>query len=90
MPDVIHNEADHRYELVVDGQTAKAVYARRGDVVTFVHTEVPPALEGQGIGSRLIKGALDDVRRRGERVIADCSFVAAYLERHPDEQDLIA
>jgi predicted GNAT family acetyltransferase len=51
---------------------------------------VPAALEGQSVGSRLIKGALDNVRAQGAHTVAECSFVEAYLERHPDQQDLVA
>lgn len=79
-----------RYELDVDGTTAIAAYRRDGDNIVFTHTEVPSALEGRGIASRLIRGALADVRTRGLRVRPVCSFVAAYVQRHPEEQDLIA
>lgn len=87
---VTNNADEHRYELVVDGDPAIAVYEKRGDTIVFTHTEVPAKLEGRGIGSRLIQGALDDVRARGERIVAQCSFVAAYLDRHPDQRDLVA
>jgi predicted GNAT family acetyltransferase len=87
---VTNNADEHRYELVVDGEPAIAVYEERGDKIVFTHTEVPAKLEGRGIGSRLIQGALDDVRARGERIVAQCSFVAAYLDRHPDQRDLVA
>ena len=84
------NKAASRYELAVGGDVAIAVYQQRGDVIAFTHTEVPPELEGHGVGSTLIKGALADVRARGLAVIPACEFVAAYLERHPEEQDLLA
>jgi predicted GNAT family acetyltransferase len=87
---VTNNAAERRYELALDGEVAIAAYEKRGDTVVFTHTEVPAALEGKGVGSRLIKGALEDVRGKGERIVAECSFVAAYLERHPDQQDLVA
>ena len=90
MSEVRNNPAESRYELEVAGDIAIAVYQRQGDVVAFTHTEVPPQLEGQGIGSELVKGALDDVRAHGLAVIPACEFVAAYLERHPDQQDLLA
>ena len=86
---VTNNANKQRYELTVDDQLAIAAYEKRGDTVVFTHTEVPAALEGQGVGSRLIKAALDDVRANGEHVVAKCSFVAAYLDRHPDQQDLV-
>ena len=60
-----------------------------GDFV-FTHTEVDPSFEGQGIGGRLVRGALDDVRRRGGRVVARCEFVRAWLNRHADYQDLLS
>jgi predicted GNAT family acetyltransferase len=90
MGKVINNAAASRYELSVDGGTAIAVYQRQGDVVAFTHTEVPPALGGHGVASTLVKSALDDVRAHGLRVIPACEFVAAYMERHPEEQDLLA
>jgi predicted GNAT family acetyltransferase len=58
--------------------------------IVFIHTEVLPDAEGRGVGSRLARGALDDVRRRGLRLIAECPFIAAYLRRHPEDSDLIA
>ena len=87
---VTNNTAKQRYKLVVDGKVAIAAYEKDRDTVVFTHTEVPPALKGQGVGSRLIRGALADVRRQGLHVVAACSFVAAYLERHPHQQGLMA
>lgn len=91
MSESVHdNPSQHRYELATDDGTALAVYERRGDVLAFTHTEVPEALEGRGIASRLIRGALADVRAQGLKILPLCSFVAAYLERHPEERDLVA
>lgn len=86
---VTNNANEQRYELAFDGELAIAAYEKRGDTIVFTHTEVPAALEGKGVGSRLIKGALADVRAHGGRVVGECSFVAAYLDRHPDQQDLV-
>jgi hypothetical protein len=88
--DVINNEARKRYELHADGGIAVAYYEPRGDALAFVHTVVPEALQGRGLASILIKAALADVRRRGLRIIAECPFVARYIERHPEERDLLA
>jgi predicted GNAT family acetyltransferase len=90
MSEVRNNEVEGRYEFAVGVDVAIAAYQRRGGAVVFTHTQVPPELEGRGIGSALVKGALDDVRARGLSVIPACAFVAAYLERHPEEQDLLA
>ena len=58
-------------------------------MITFVHTEVPPELGGKGIGSQLIRGALDQVRAEGLKVIAQCPFVKAYIDKHQDYADLL-
>ena len=88
--EVRHNEAESRYELERDSETAFAAYRREGELVVFDHTVVPEALEGKGVGSALVKGALADVRRQGLKVQPDCSFVRHYIERHEDVQDLLA
>jgi predicted GNAT family acetyltransferase len=88
--EVRNNEAEGRYELAVDGELAIAAYDRREGALIFTHTQVPAALEGQGVGSRLIKAALADARAQGLKIVPLCEFVAAYIERHPQEQDLLA
>lgn len=88
MNNVIDNAAAGRFELTDQGQTAIAAYTRDGDAVVFTHTSVPPELAGQGIGSRLIAGALAQVRAAGLKVVPACSFVAAYVQRHPAAADL--
>ncbi len=95
MPDVDssqvrRNDDRTRYELTVDGQLAVSEYNRLANAVMFTHTEVPEALEGQGVGSALARGALDDVRAQGLTVIPLCPFVAAFMRRHKDYQDLLS
>lgn len=90
MPSPVRDNADqNRFELEVDGHVAFSVYRHTKGVVTFVHTEVPPELEGRGVGSQLAKGALEMVRARGEKVIANCPFIAAYIKKHAEFQDLL-
>ncbi len=91
--DVRHEEAQSRYVLVADTgeQIGLIDYRLRDRVVDMVHTETDPAHGGQGYGSLLVKGALDDVRRIGGlKVKPTCPFVATYIERHPEYQDLLA
>ncbi|HEY4164921.1 MAG TPA: GNAT family N-acetyltransferase [Dongiaceae bacterium] len=88
--DVRDNSERHRFEIDVDGVTAIAEYRTRDGVITFTHTGVPEALSGRGIASRLIKGALDQVRARGLKVVSRCSFVTGYMEKHPEYNDLLA
>lgn len=87
---VTDNATDHRHELPIDGELVLAAYERRGETLVFTQTGVPAALEGKGAGSRLITGALQDVRKKGETIIAKCGFVSTYFERHPEQQDLMA
>jgi uncharacterized protein len=84
MTEVRHNPALSRYELDTEHGVAIAVYAKQGDRLIFTHTEVPPASEGRGIGSRLVRAALDDARSRGFKIVPACSFVAAFVRRHPE------
>jgi predicted GNAT family acetyltransferase len=88
--EVRDNAEEGRFELMVEGQRAEAYYEIAGGMITFTHTDVPQILSGRGVGSRLIKGALEQVRARGLKVVAKCAFVAAYLGKHKEFEDLIA
>lgn len=90
MSEVRNNEAEHRYELEVEGQLTLAAYEIRDGTITFTHTEVPKALEGRGIGSKLVEAALDDARAQGLKVVPACPFVKHYMDKHPETQDLLA
>ncbi len=83
--------AGRRFEIELDGELAGFLaYREQGGVLDLVHTEVDPRFEGRGVGGQLVRGALDDARRAGQKVVPSCSFVAAWLERHPDQRDLLA
>ena len=84
------NPALSRFELDVNGVTAVANYQLNGQVMTFAHTEVPPQARHGGIASQLIAGALQAARARGLKVVPRCSFVKAYVDKHPEVQDLLA
>jgi uncharacterized protein len=85
------NPEDSRYEIR-DGDRVLglAAYERRGDTTVFTHTEVDPDAGQAGLGSTLVRAALYDVRGRGGSVVAQCSFVRGWIERHPDYADLVA
>lgn len=89
---VQHNADRSRYELFVDGQLAGlADYERRGDgVLVFPHTEIDSSRRGQGLGSTLVRGALDDVRASKGSIEARCWFVAQFIDEHPDYRELLA
>jgi predicted GNAT family acetyltransferase len=79
-----------RYEIRDGDQLLGiAAYDRRGDTVVFTHTEVDQDSGRSGLGSTLVRAALDDVRRRGGKVVALCPFVKGWIERHPDYADLV-
>lgn len=85
MTSVRDNTSQNRFELDVGGSTAFANYRRAGDSVIITHTETPSALRGRGIASELVKGALQLIRADGLKVVAGCSFVVDYLEKHPEQ-----
>ena len=92
MPDtdtIRDNKAEHRFEMRAGDDMAVAYYRLGPCVITLTHTEVPAALWGRGIGSKLIQGALDAARADGLKVVPRCSFVSAYLRKHPEFNDMV-
>lgn len=87
--EVRHNEEEKRFELETDGLLAFSAYKRRNGTIVFTHTEVPEVLEGKGFGNALARAALDYARRHELRVIPRCRFIAAFIQRHPEYQDLV-
>lgn len=86
---VTHNTERNRFEIQSDSLTAELVYRLNGNVILFLHTGVPPALEGRGIGSLLVKTGLQYAREKNLKVQSLCWFVSGYIERHPEFQDLV-
>jgi predicted GNAT family acetyltransferase len=88
---VVDNPSEHRFELAIAGSDERAVayYRIDGDKIILTHTAVPPAASGQGIGSRLARGVFDAIRRSGRKVVPRCSFMGAFVARHPEYADLI-
>ncbi len=84
-----HNEQENRFETSVSGRLAIAEYVRQGDEITFTHTKVPEPHEGQGIGQSLAKAALDFALQENLTVVAQCPFIAAVVEQHPEYQRLV-
>lgn len=87
------NPGRSRYEAWIGERLvgiAEYEFRAESGPIVFVHTEVMPEAEGMGVGRVLARGALDDVRRRGLNLVAECAFIAAFLRRHPEDRDLIA
>jgi predicted GNAT family acetyltransferase len=79
-----------RLEALLDGRRAGFVaYRRRPDALAFMHTEVEPEFEGRGVGGALVREALARARAEGLAVLPYCPFVRSYIERHPDQLDLV-
>ncbi|HEY0158715.1 MAG TPA: GNAT family N-acetyltransferase [Thermoanaerobaculia bacterium] len=89
--DIRHNEQESRFETTVDGKTAFAAYdLEEPNRIVFTHTIVPDELSGRGIAGQLVKQGLDHAREKKLTVVPQCSFVAAYVSRHKEYEDLLA
>ncbi len=78
------NPVASRFELTIDGHLAELVYRLNGQRLVLVHTEVPDALEGHGLGGRLVRAALDRAEAEDLTLVPQCPFARSWLERHPD------
>ena len=89
-PEVRENVAEHRFEIWINGELAgHTVYQGHGPTLPFVHTEIDDRFSGQGLGSVLIRAALDAVRARGGQVLPSCPFVKRFIEKHDDYLALV-
>jgi uncharacterized protein len=89
-PAITHVAGRHRYEISVDGNRAGfTVYVDDGNQRIFYHTEIDDQFAGQGLASKLIPAALSDTRSAGKRVVPVCPFVAKYVTRHHDFDDIL-
>lgn len=86
---IIHNEAEKRFEADLGDALAVAEYIKAPRKIIFTHTEVPQKYEGQGVGDKLVRSALDQVREMDLAVFPLCPFVKAFIARHAEYQDLV-
>ena len=84
-----NNTGKKRYEMLLDDQLVKIEYLTAQNKIYLTHTEVPKALEGKGMGSKIVKWALEDIEEKGLTLIPLCPFVATYIKRHPEWQKLV-
>ncbi|WP_213454937.1 GNAT family N-acetyltransferase [Rhizomonospora bruguierae] len=88
---VTDNPAASRYEgRAGDDLVGFVDYRPTAEALVFVHAETDPTVRGRGLGTVLVRGALDDVRRRGTKVVPNCPFVAEVIDRNPEYADLLA
>lgn len=90
MSNIIHHPSSCRFETTIEGHTAHLSYVEDGDTLNYHHTFVPTALGGQGIGKALVQHALEYARTQHKKVVPSCSFVAAFIDKNPQYQDLLA
>ncbi len=83
---VIHNKSQKRFEIQINSHLAVLDYVMQGTTITFTHTSVPPALEGRGIGSLLVKTGLQYAKDNNLKIRSLCWFVDKYIQRHPEYQ----
>jgi uncharacterized protein len=88
--EVVHNEQAHRFELDIDGLRALLTYRRFPDHILFMHTEVPAPFEGKGLAAKLARTAFDFARANHLRVVPVCPYVASFLRKHSEYQDLVS
>lgn len=87
---VTNNENEKRYQATVEGHLVKIDYITTKNKVYLTHTEVPPALEGKGLGKAIVEQALEDIKQQGKELVPLCPFVAAFLKRNPAWAELLA
>lgn len=87
---VVHNEKAQRFEMEIDGLRPILTYRRFPDRIHFIHTEVPAPLEGKGLATKLARAALDFARTNHLRVVPVCRYVASFLRKHSEYQDLVS
>ena len=86
---ITHDESAQRFETIIDGQTGYISYQQRNNTLVYDHTIVPQSLGGRGVGTALVKHALDYAREQNKKVVPQCSFVSTYIKKHPDYKDLL-
>ena len=87
---VTNNEEAQRFEAQVDGLRALLTYRGFPDRIVFNHIEVPPPIESKGLAAKLTRTALDFARANHFRVVPLCPYVAAFIRRHAEYQDLVS
>lgn len=87
---LIDNTAENQFEIRINDQTAFVEYVIKGDKIYLTHTEVPASMQHQGVGSALIGKALKHIKGEKRTLVPSCSFVAAYVDNHPEWHSLLS
>ena len=87
--ELVHNEAECQYEYHIEGHLAQLIYDDQNGVLHITQTLVPEELGGRGIAGALTKDAFDDIEKRGLKIMPECSYTVAYVEKHPEYKKLL-
>lgn len=90
MCNLVDNTAEHRFEMIQNGHKTFIDYAKKGSVIVLLHTEVPSALRGQGVGSRLARAVLDTGRSSNMKLSIKCDFLRHFIAKHPEYKNLVS
>ncbi len=85
---LINNTNKQQYEYQIQGETAKVEYEKAGDILILTHTEVPPDIQGNGIGHDLVKNTLDDIAAHHQKIVPLCPFIVRFIEDNPQYAQL--
>lgn len=88
--ELVDNEAIHNFELTIDGQRSFIDYQVRGEKIYLIHTEVPEALQGQGVAEALVEKAFTHIENKGQKVVPLCAYVQFFLKKHPEWNGIVA
>lgn len=86
--EVVHNEADHTFEVWIDGYRSKLDYIQEGKNFVITHVGVHPTFRGQGVAAKIVQAGLEYVKQNSLRVIPMCSYAAAFIRRNPQYREL--
>lgn len=84
------NEQRNQFEMDVEGKTAFITYMKKDGIISLNHTEVPKEMQGKGIANELVQTTLNHIRNEGLKVVPNCSFVGAYISRHPEWKSIVS
>jgi len=87
---LVHNEKENQYEYHIEGHLAQLIYEEKDGVLHLTHTLVPKELGGRGIAGALVKDVFEDIKKRGLKMQPACSYIVAYVEKHPEYESLKA
>jgi len=89
MEELVNNEALHRFEMQVEGQTARIDYKRGASRLSLLHTEVPAPLRGRGVAAGLVTKAFQYIAAKGWKIVPICSYIQSFLRKHPEWEYLV-